>query len=31
MILWAGDNESNNIFKLQNKVLQIIAGVSNRT
>jgi hypothetical protein len=28
-ILWSGDNESNNIFKLQKKVLRIISGVSN--
>jgi hypothetical protein len=30
-ILWGGDNESNTIFKLQKKVLQIISVVSNRT
>jgi hypothetical protein len=29
--VWSGDNESNKIFKLQKKVLQIISGVSNRT
>jgi hypothetical protein len=28
-VLWGGDNESNNIFKLQKKVLRIISGVSN--
>jgi hypothetical protein len=31
MVLLGGDNESNNIFKLQKKVLQIICGVSNYT
>jgi hypothetical protein len=31
IILCGGDNESNNIFKLQKKVLQIISGVSNRS
>jgi hypothetical protein len=30
IILWGGDNESNKIFKLQKKVLQIISGVNNR-
>jgi hypothetical protein len=31
IILWGGNNESNNIFKLQKKVLQIISGDSNCT
>jgi hypothetical protein len=29
--IWCGDNGSNNIFKLQKKVLQIFIGVSNHT
>jgi hypothetical protein len=29
--LWSGGNESNNIFKLQKKIHQIISGVSIRT
>jgi hypothetical protein len=29
--IMGGDNESNNIFKLQKKVLRIISGVSNHT
>jgi hypothetical protein len=28
---WGGDNESNNIFKLQTRVIQIISGVSKHT
>jgi hypothetical protein len=28
---WGGDNHSNNIFKLQKKVIQIISDVSNHT
>jgi hypothetical protein len=31
IILWGEDNESNNIFKFQKKVLRIISGVSSRT
>jgi hypothetical protein len=31
IILWGRDNESNKIFKLKKKVLQIISGVSNHT
>jgi hypothetical protein len=30
-MLWGGDNESSNIFKLQKKVFQNISRVSNRT
>jgi hypothetical protein len=28
IILWGGDSECNNIFKLQKKALRIISGVS---
>jgi hypothetical protein len=31
IILFGGDKESKNIFKLQKRVLPIISGVSNRT
>jgi hypothetical protein len=31
IILWGGDKESKNIFKLQKRVLRVISGVSNRT
>jgi hypothetical protein len=31
IIFWGGDSESNNIFKLQKKALQIICGVSYHT
>jgi hypothetical protein len=31
IILWGGDNESDELFKLQKKVLRIISGVNNRT
>jgi hypothetical protein len=31
IIFWGGDNDSNNIFKLQRRVILIISGVSKHT